>query len=286
MRLCASPAAALLRRAAAPCCCAVLLTAPRCCCFCRLSAVAPARVGHMHHWCGTSALDNLLWCRSCCLTWQWHRPACAHRQRRAREHARATYTLHGPTGEARRQSILTHVPPLLCSDGHNQSARIVRDQREPDQREANVREDGQEHHGRRERVRALGPKAPTIPTTCILIVSCCWPHVLHRWRSPPRSIYRADATSPRALPTPSPKWTVLRPASPGRPAAVTTNVCATAEPATAEMGDEVTTDMSECVPRTRTEVLATRLPPYHPHPACRLSDVIVSRVSAQVRAWF
>ena len=37
---------------------------------------------------------------------------------------------------------------------------------------------------------------------------------------------------------------------------------------------------------TRTEVLATRLPPYHPHPACRLSDVIVSRVSAQVRAWF
>ena len=83
----------------------------------------------------------------------------------------------------------------------------------------------------------------------VLIVSCCWPHVLHRWRSPPLSIYRADATSPRALPTPSPKWTVLRPASPGRPAAVTTTpltkgrgepaVSATAEPATAEMGDEV-----------------------------------------------
>jgi len=57
------------------------------------------------------------------------------------------------------------------------------------------------------------------------------------WRSPPLSIYRADATSPRALPTSSPKWTVLRPASPSRPAAVTTTVSATAELATPEFSE-------------------------------------------------
>jgi len=51
------------------------------------------------------------------------------------------------------------------------------------------------------------------------------------WRSPPPSIFMADATSPRALPAPSPKWTVLGSASLRRPAAVT----ATAKPATAEM---------------------------------------------------
>ena len=201
-------------------------------------------------------------------------------------HARYTRLTRHRERHTGKAIVLTHVPHCFCSDAQQQPPSTERDERERDQRDANAREDGQEHHGRHERVRALGPKAPTIPSTCVLMVSCCWPHVLHRWRSPPLSIYRADATSPRALPTPSPKWTVLRPASPSRPVAVTTIVSATAEPATVEMGDEVTTDMSECVPRTRTEVLAARLPPYHPHPACRLSDVIVSRVSAQVRAWF
>ena len=41
-------------------CGAALLTAMRWCCFCRLSAVAPARVGLMHHSCGTSALGNIV----------------------------------------------------------------------------------------------------------------------------------------------------------------------------------------------------------------------------------
>ena len=76
----------------------------------------------------------------------------------------------------------------------------------------------------------LGPKAPSLPSTWqTLTGSCCWPHV-HRWRSPPTAIYTAEARSPRALPTPSPKWTVLGRASPHRSAAV----AATAKPVTAE----------------------------------------------------
>ena len=76
----------------------------------------------------------------------------------------------------------------------------------------------------------LGPKAPSLPSTWqTLTGSCCWPHV-HRWRSPPTAIYMAEARSPRALPTPSPKWTVLGRASPHRSAAV----AATAKPVTAE----------------------------------------------------
>ena len=130
------------------------------------------------------------------------------------------YTLHGPPGEAHWQSACSHTratPAFLRSHAsHQPSTSFERDQREGHQREANVREDGQEHHGR---VRAARTEGAITTQHMANSHQFMLAHV-HRWRSPPTAIYMAEARSPRALPTPSPKWTVLGRASPHRSAAV------------------------------------------------------------------
>ena len=143
------------------------MPAPRCCCFCRLSAVAPARVGLMHHSCGTSVLGNthvfvprLL--PDMAMALARLRPpadglhASTHaRYTRLTRHTRFTGHRARHTGKA---LVLTRATPafLRSHASHQPSTSFERDQREGHQREANAREDGQEHHGRVRAARTEG----------------------------------------------------------------------------------------------------------------------------------
>ena len=123
------------------------MPAPRCSCFCRLSAVAPARVGrhasfvwHVGAWqhkCVCAAVATRHGDGTCA-------PAPTG-TRLTRDHARAIHALDSPPGEAHRQSTCshTHAPYCICSDVQHQPARIERDDRERDESEDDHRTDEQ-----------------------------------------------------------------------------------------------------------------------------------------------